>query len=382
VARPPLPLETHGEIRKTVVNGKPTAIAYYRDSDGVTRKAQRTGRTKEIAANLLRETLRDRLAPSNEYLTRESTLTELAEQWMSDVRNSKRAAATVERYESTVRAHVNKAVGSVRIREATVPRMQRVITRVAEASGPAQARMLGVVFTGMFGLAVRHGAAEANVGSSLLLPAAERTEVRAPSIEDIRALRVALQAYDAKPAYRGDSIRDLADIGDMLIGTGARIGEVLALRWQDVDHEARRVTITGTVTRIRGEGIHRQSIPKSVSSNRSLIYPQFVADMLLARRVDAYSDWVFPSANGTLRWPENVRQQWGVAVTGTAVEWITTKACRKAVATLLRETDGLDAAKDQLGHADSGVTSRHYVERQLERPDRSAMLDVFAQNSE
>lgn len=382
MARPPLPLETHGEIRKTIVNGKPTAIAYYRDSDGVTRKAQRTGRTKEIAANLLRETLRDRLAPSTEYLTRESTLAELAEQWMVDVRSSKRAASTVERYESTVRAHVNKAVGSVRIREATVPRMQRLINRVTEASGPAQARMLTVVLTGMFGLAVRHGAAEANTGSSLLAPAAERPEVRAPSVDEIHALRAALADYDKKPSYRGDSLRDLADIGDMLIGTGARIGEVLALRWQDIDHEARRVTITGTVTRVRGEGIHRQSIPKSVTSNRSLIYPQFVADMLLARRIQAYSDWVFPSANGTLRWPENVRQQWGVALQRTDIEWITTKACRKAVATLLRDRDGLNAAKDQLGNADSAVTQRHYVERQLERPDRSDVLDVFAQNSE
>ncbi|MFC3243142.1 tyrosine-type recombinase/integrase [Gordonia humi] len=33
-----------------------------------------------------------------------------------------------------------------------------------------------------------------------------------------------------------------------MIGTGARIGEVLALRWEDIDFENRTVTIAGTIT--------------------------------------------------------------------------------------------------------------------------------------
>ncbi|WP_344753148.1 tyrosine-type recombinase/integrase [Leifsonella bigeumensis] len=325
--------------------------------------------------------LRDRLAPTAEYLTRESTLQQLADQWLADVWKSKRAVATKERYSSTVRAHVNKAVGEVRVREATVPRMQRLVDRVAESSGEGQARMLGVVLKGMFSLAVRYGAADSNIGSDLLLPTVDRGTVRAPSIDDVKLLRSLLTAYDSKTPARGNAIRDLADIGDLLIGTGGRIGEILALRWDDVDL-AGRVTITGTVTRERGRGIYRQDIPKSDSSNRTLTLPTFVVDMLATRRVNAYNEWVFPSATGTLRWPENVRQQWATAVADSPVEWMTTKACRKAVATVIDAELGLEAAKDQLGQSDIGVTRRHYVARNLARPDRSELLNVFAENSE
>nr|WP_172582523.1 site-specific integrase [Subtercola boreus] len=256
------------------------------------------------------------------------------------------------------------------------------MTRVATTSGPAQARMLAVVLAGMLQLAVRHGAAESNAAAELRPPAVERSEVRAPSIDDIRTLRTALQAYDRIPGIRGDSVHDLADLADVLVATGCRIGEALALRWDDVSIDDGRVTISATVTRIPGRGLERQEHPKTESSNRTLALPSFARDVLVRRRVAAYSEWVFPSANGTLRWPENVRTQWASALKGSTVAWITTKSCRKAVATLLKATDGLDAAKEQLGHSDVGVTSRHYVEQVLERPNRAAVLDAFAQSSE
>lgn len=364
------------------IAGKPTAIAYYRDSDGITRPMQRQGKTPAAAERALLEALRDRLAPSREYLNRDSTLELLSIQWVEEIRKSKRAASTKERYEGTVRAHVNEAVGGVRVREATVPRIQRIIDRVAKNSGAAQARMLGVVFKGMFGLAVRMGAADSNVGLSLLLPPVETKEVRAPTIAEIRIMRAAFKTFDRVEPKRGDSIRDLADVGDMLAGTGTRIGEVLALRWQDIDLNAGTVSITGTVSRIRGQGIFRQDFPKSQSSMRTLSLPRFVIDMLVRRRVRSYSEWVFPSSTGKLRWPENVRQQWDLALEKTSVSWMTTKACRKAVATLLDDEIDVDAAKDQLGHSGKEVTSKHYLERKMSRPDRSLTLDAFAENPE
>jgi integrase len=381
--RPALPLDTWGNIRRTVVAGKPTAVAYYRDSDGVTRPMQRQGATGAAAERNLVAALRDRLTPTAEFLTRESTLDQLAAQWVAELRKSKRAQATRERYEATVRAHINKSIGSVRIREAGVPRLQRFIDRVAETSGPSQAVMLGVVLKGMFGLAVRYGLADHNSGKDLLLPSIETKVVRAPTVEDIWALREALTAYDARPTKRSDAMHDLADIGDLLIATGGRVSEVLALDWDsDVDLAAGTVTIDSTLTRVRGEGIVRQEFPKSETSNRTLFLPEFAIETLVRRRMAAFSHWVFPSATGTLRWPENVRHQWSAAIEGTSVEWMTTKDCRKAVGNLLSVELNSEAAKEQLGHSNIAVTDKHYVEKILTRPDRAALLNRFAKNQE
>lgn len=373
--RPPLVLETWGKIRRTRVDGKPTAVAYFRDSDGITRKMQRQGATAAAAERALVTALRDRVTPTVEAITRESTLAELAAEWLTEIEKQGRATATIARYRSTIRAHINEHVGGVRIREATPPRLQRLVDRVAEKSGPAQARMLGVVLVGMMSLAVRYGASAASTASELRLPERRKAAVRAPKVDEVHELRRALRQYDSAPAHRDGSVRDLADFGDVLLGTGCRPGEALALRWDDVDIEGGWITIEGTVTRIAGTGLVRQDAPKTEASRRKLALPRFVLDALVRRRVDAYCEWVFPSAVGTLRWPENVRQQWNTAVRGTHVEWMTPKDCRKAVATIL----GVEAAREQLGHSpESSVTSRHYVEKPLERPDQAARLEVFA----
>lgn len=380
MARPPLVLETWGHIRRTVVDGKPTAVAYYRDSDGVTRKMQRQGATAASAERTLIAALRERVTPTGESLTRESTLSELAREWLTEIEKQGKATSTLARYRSTVNAHINEHIGGVRIREATAPRLQRLVDRVAEKSGLAQARMLGVVLAGMMSLAVRFGASSTSTAAELRLPERQKSVVRAPSIDEVHELRRVLRAYDSLPPYRDGSTHDIADFGDILLGTGCRPGEALALRWDDIDLDAGRVTIEATVVRIPEVGLVRQEVPKSESSRRKLALPPFVLDMLVRRRVDAYGAWVFPSAVGTLRWPENVRQQWRTALRGTSVDWMTPKDCRKAVATIL----GVEDARVQLGHSpDSSVTSRHYVEKPLERPDQAARLEVFAtENSE
>ncbi|MFT4124423.1 MAG: site-specific integrase [Microbacteriaceae bacterium] len=382
MGRTPLPIETWGRIRRTTIAGVPTAVAYYRDSDGRTRKAQRTGKTPADAENRLRRALRDRLAPTGETITRESPLSALTGPWLDELRAAGRAPATLSRYAGTIRAHLTGPVGEVRIREATVPRLQRVVDRVAETAGPSQGRMLAVVLTGMLELAVRYGAAQANAAEHLRLPSTERDEVRAPTVEEVRALRALMAAYDARPLTRGTSIRDLADVTDMLLATGARIGEVLALRWTDIDIEAGKVTINATVIRGETGGLMVQERPKSSTSRRILTVPPFAVDLLVRRRVSAYCEWVFPSAVGTARWPENVRTQWVAALAGSELSWMTPKSCRKAVATLLKATEGVEAARVQLGHGSAQVTEAHYIQRPTERPDVSSALARFVENSE
>ncbi|WP_083397362.1 site-specific integrase [Plantibacter sp. MMLR14_011] len=377
MTRPPLPLETWGKINRAERDGRPAAIANYRDSDGRTRRVQRTGRTYADAERRLLEALRDRLAPSGQDLTRESTLGSLADRWIESVRRERRAAATIAKYDATVARHV-RPLEDIRLREVSVPRLQRLIDSISDSSGPAAARMTKVVLTGMFDLAVRLGGADSNPATPVKVPRVVTPAVRAPTVDEIQQLRAALRRWDETKTSRTDTRRDLSDIADVMLGTGARIGEVLALRWADVDLEANTLTVRATVVRMPGEGLVIQEHPKSQSSERKLHLPQFTVKVLDRLSAESSGELVFPSLNGTPRWPENIRTAWAQAVADTPVSWMTTRVCRKAVATLLADEHGIEAAKEQLGHHNSSVTKKHYVPRQLERPNVSPTLDGLA----
>lgn len=108
--------------------------------------------------------------------------------------------------------------------------------------------------------------------------------------------------------------------------------------------------------------------------------PRFAVDTLMRLRLEAYGnphDVVFPSAVGTLRSPHNFRRQWRAARESCGFEWVTPHTYRKTVATLLDRERGTKDAAAQLGHSGTAVTERHYIERRLEAPDASEVLQAL-----
>lgn len=235
--------------------------------------------------------------------------------------------------------------------------------------------MLGHALTGMLDMAVRHGIIKDNPARNVRLPIQERADVRAPSLDDLKLLFALLNKYGAQPPHRGDSIRDLSDIASMMLATGARIGETLALQWSD-DFNLLEWTVAIQSTLVRGlEGKLERRAPKTRSSIRTLSLPEFVKPMLAKRHLESHVAWVFPSAAGKARWLENVRTQWKAALEGSEIAWMTPHDLRKAVATVL----GTEQAKEQLGHATISVTDKHYVEKITKRPDLTHLLEQFGQ---
>lgn len=372
MARPPLALESWGKIRRTYsAEGTPTAVAYYRDLDGKRRRITRTGKTLANAEARLKAALQERLTPAASYLSQNSTLNELSEAWLSDIDRQDLSPSTRSRYRSVISSRLVH-FGEMRIIEATVPRLQRIIDLVA-AEKPSQARMLGFTLSGMLDLAVRQGAARANNAKSLRLPSQGRKEVKVPSANELTELFSLLREYDSQTTAREESIRNLHSIALMMIATGARIGEVLALRWDDFNFESWTVTIQSTLVRDPKKGLVRRP-PKTKSSIRTLVLPKFIRPWIAEAHLSSMVSWVFPSATGAPRWPENIRAQWNEAIKGSDVSWIRPHALRKTVATAL----GSESAKEQLGHATITVTDKHYIEKSTLREDHSAILEQFA----
>lgn len=93
-----------------------------------------------------------------------------------------------------------------------------------------------------------------------------------------------------RSGLRGDKLavaNGIADLVDLLLAAGCRIGETMALKWKHLDLDANKPTVLveGTVVRIRGGGMIIQPHPKGgPNGKRRLLLPEWAVERLTARR--------------------------------------------------------------------------------------------------
>jgi integrase len=386
MSRAPLPLGTWGKIRTYVRavddKGRPRrirAIAKYRGFDGVTRQVEAHGKTRTQAENALRAKLKERAATSRKgELTALHRFSDATEIWRSKmrelVREGLRSPSSLDTYEHQLNRHVLPALGEVRLGEITTPLLDRFIGQVRTEVGAATARSCRSVVSGVMGLAVRYGAVAVNpVREVDRITSRPRRPPRALTAEEWAAWLERLRT-DGKADER-----DLPDLCMFLMGTGARIGEALAVLWQQVNLDGGAVEITHTIIRIKGEGLLRKPT-KSRAGERLLQLPTSVVAMLRSRfmagvRLD---DPVFPDTLGGFRDPSNTRRDLRKARGDGLLDWVTSHSFRKTVATALDGSgqSGRQIA-DQLGHSQPSMTQDVYLGRKLANAAAAEALEQF-----
>jgi integrase len=278
-------------------------------------------------------------------------------------------------------ATVPPELGGLRLREVTTSRLDMFLVRLRATS---RQRKTKVVMGAMLGMAVRHDALAVNPVQQTSRIHREKSETRSLTLEDLDSVRKALRAWTAKqrPGPRASS--DMADIIDLMLATGARIGEVLALRWVDValDDARPNLTINGTIKTEPGKGTYRKPSPKSDASVRTVALPDFAVAMFRRRQGTTRenpNDAVFPTRNGTWQQVNNVERRWRQIRKDTGLDWVTPHTFRKTVATLISERVDAETASQQLGHSSPAITREFYISKPAIAAD---VADVLAELAE
>lgn len=379
--RPPLAIGTHGTITYSQrPDGSWTARTRVRGADGRTRQAQRSGPTKRAADAALRGVIAHLASASGAELTSSTTVEELMAFWLAyRERRGHITASSLADYRSVVRTRIVPTMGRLRVGEVTPGLADHHLQTVFEEA-PGRARQMRTVLIQAFALAVRQGAIPTNPIHNLTPTVGGKRRTVVLTRDELARLRSAIAEWEAGDPRRS---RDVGRIIDLMLATGARVSEVLALRWEDVDLATTPATVTvrGAVVHDPERGLHRQEGRKghSLKGDEGLVLtlPSWATAILLEQRIAAgASQYVFPARGGGLRSPANFRTSLRAALRGTGLEGrVTPHALRRTVATAIEASLGVDAAAAQLGHSGTAVTERHYIAKGSVAPDTRTVLE-------
>jgi integrase len=405
--RPRTPVGQFGDIgtKQQHPNGKWRAWASYRQRDGSSKLVNAYGKTQAAAKLAVKNKLANmtQTSRSGQPIRPTTTVSTLAKAWL-DEKAGDVTAQTLDEYSKDIGRYICKkdiGIGDVQIQEVETSSIDDFLGQF-RTEKTATARRLRTILTGMFGLAARRDAIAFNPvreTKAIRRNVNRDTDyggIRAVNLDELYELRRRVELWqtgekmpeDRQPRQKGGRKRAqwLLDFVDVLIGTGARPNEVLAVRWRDVDlaSQPARVEINGTVVELPGKqsdggGLFRQPWPKTASGWRVLKVPNFTRDTLLRLSVNAIpnpGDLVFPNERGGLRSLKNTNRAWRSA-RGEKFSWVTPKSFRKTVLTMIDREASLEDASAQAGHSGTAVTKTHYVQKAAEAPDNSKILDVF-----
>lgn len=363
MARPPLPIGTWGSVTVTRTVGGWRARARYRDTDGVTRTYSRTRSGKAAARDALTEYLRDKAdSAGSGQITRDSTVAELLEAWWEE-KHGGIAENSRRRYRTTIDSHLLPRLAHVRLHEATTGRLDRTVKLIAADVGAESGRQARNVLRQAFGLAVRLDALAADPAAGIAPVRVESKDPRALTAEESRRLLDAAAAWETQPRKSSRPWkREIRTTILVMLGTGLRIGELLALRWGDLDLEADVPTLTVSGTIVGGK---RQERTKARRSERTVYLPAFATNALRQWRDsrELIFEPVFPSSSGAWWDTSNYAARFREVRDLAGLPEVTTHNLRKTVATALDAQHGTQAAADQLGHGSVAVTTKHYLDK-------------------
>lgn len=391
MARPRTPIGTFGAIRFATENGLIVASTRYRDDDGRLRRIEAGGASRAEAARNLKQ----RIATRASYrtfgeLSPDSSFKRLVEVWLEDLDlEGGIAPSTRELYERDMRTIVMPAFEHLTLREITVSKVDRFLKHLASNRSYAMAKHARTVLSLAFGLAVRYDALIQNPVRETKRLRKPPTQAKALTLEQVEAIRAAARRW-----RRGDGLSgprpdgQLEQIIEVMLGSSARIGEVLALRKCDVDvtRSPATVRICGTVISPKGKPTYRQEHPKTSKSVRTVSVPSFAAEAIRQRLVALKGEpgeaLLFVSRNGTPLTTNNVRRRLRAVLDEAGITGVTPHAFRRTVATTLHRDGGTELAAEMLGHTSVEITKRHYIEADgVVDPSTAAILESLAPRS-
>lgn len=292
--------------------------------------------------------------------------------WLEHIIKPTRRPATYALYEMTVRLHLAPELGKYPLKRLTVPVVQAFFNRQLRAGQSVRnVHVMRQVLSVALSRAEREELVARNVARLVELPPWEPTEVVPWSSPEALAFLTAAADDPLFPAFV------------LLLLYGMRRGEVLGLRWQDIDLDNQIIHVRQQIQRVQGQ-LHIGPV-KTRAGSRDLPLIGLARGALASRqarqkadRTNLGSAWtdtglVFTTRTGRPVEPRNLVRSFIRICDDNGIRKIRLHAIRHTTASLLK--DLRVPARDAqiiLGHAHISTTQQIYT-----HVDEAARLDAL-----
>jgi integrase len=372
-------------------DGRYGYAAYVLTTAGTYKRVQGYGHSHEEARKGLTELLR-RADQGIPVASVNWTVAEYLTQWLGRVVRQDRRPKTYQGYEGVVRLHLIPALGKKRLGKLTAQDVRVFITRIRQECqcckhgwdaqrqtprccslgqccqsrlSPRMVQSIHAVLRNALESAVREEVIPRNV--------AKLVQVPAPRYKVNRGLT----AQQAKATMAAAIEHRLAALYVLALYLGLRRGELLGLRWQDIDLNGAKLEIVNNLQRVGGA--LRLVPPKTEDSARTVPLPPQCAEALRdhreqqnTERANAGPDWedhgfVFPSRRGTPMEPDNLRRSWAQIRESAGLGNARFHDLRHTCVTLLLDVGAPPhVVREIVGHSDIEVTMTIYAHVSLD----------------
>ena len=298
------------------------------------------------------------------------TVGQFLNRWLTDSVKPSVRPRTFESYELTVRLHLEPELGKIRLEKLTPQHVQTVLNRKSrdgKLSARSVAYIRAVLRQGL-NQALRWGLITRNPATLVDPPRSVRREIAPLNADQARALLEAAKGNRLEAFY----------VVSLLLGL--RRGEVLGLRWQDVDFDQRTLKVRQTIQRIAhkltaGTAGLVPAEPKTEKSRRTLSLPDGVIRALKAQRarqaterLSAGTDWrdsdlIFTSPTGKPLDPKAVHCDFKRLLAKAELPTATRlhDLRHSAASLLLAQGVPLRTIMELLGHSSLAMTANVYA---------------------
>ncbi|OLZ62945.1 site-specific integrase [Streptomyces sp. IMTB 2501] len=291
--------------------------------------------------------------------TKSAKLSEWLPYWLDNVIKPRRKLSTFDKYEAHVRLYLVPLLGTKRLESLGVADVRRFLVRLEKDTTAATAKEAHRVLRSALSSACREELITRNVAKLVEPPRTDTPELHPWSLDE---------TLDFLAASRKDPLYAAFVLA---IAMGLRRGEIVGLRWSDVDLDNRVLYVRHQVQRRRGilydddpKSRRRRAVPLPALCIAPLRWQRMRQAAARAKAGEKWqeSDYVFATRNGRPVEPRNLYRSFTRVADSAGLRVIRLHDARHGTATLLTAAGVAPrVVMEILGHSQISITMDVYT---------------------